>query len=58
MKVYAIVKTFKYENDKIVSNIFTSLKVAKMELLNYDNQHEIECFNLIVGDKNDNNTFI
>ena len=51
MKVYAIVKTFKYENDKIVSNIFTSLKVAKMELLNYDNQHEIECFNLIVGDK-------
>ena len=50
MTIYAIVKCFKYENDKIVSNFYTNRDLAVLKLEEYKNSkdcYDIEEYKLI-----------
>lgn len=61
MTIYAIVKHFKYENDKIVSNFYINRDLAVLKLEEYKNSrdcYDIEEYKLIGDELNVENTSV
>ena len=61
MTIYAIVKYFKYENDKIVSNFYINRDLAVLKLEEYKNSrdfYDIEEYKLIGDELNVENTSV